>query len=203
MNIQRGFWAVLGLVVSCASSHGSMIEPIELQWRGADLGVAPSQAVSRAIAALTFSVQPCVDQRAVPSRIGTIEEDHSEVTTKTNVAAFCTQRLTQMLMNAGFRLEASPTAIVLSPELVEFNVTEGGKYHGDVRLRINVASPGRAVVSNFYVGQSKRWGRSHSVENLNEALSNAFSSAVERFLKDDEGFGKAIEAPSSNTTTEL
>jgi hypothetical protein len=41
---------------------------------------------------------------------------------------------------------------------------------------------------------SRPWGRSHSADNYNEALSNAFADVVHNLMQDDS-FGKALAGP--------
>ena len=114
------------------------------------------------------------------------------MTVTNDVSAFCTERLLKLLTESGFRIGSAPDAVVITPELLSFNVVEDNLYQGDVRLRMNITVPGSAPLSALYTGTSKRFGRSQSADNYNEALSNAFAGAVAKFVKDDAVFGKSM-----------
>ncbi len=193
-------WVFAFAVVSagCATSRSSAVAPFALEWRGVDSAPTPSPLVGGALGKRTFNLQPCVDARAqqAPSVVGKVEETNSDVVVNGNVIAFCTDRLMKLLTESGFRLAATPDAVMLTPELVAFNVVEGNTYAGDARLRMNVAVPGGTTVAGLYAGTSKRFVRSQSPDNYNEALSNAFAGAVEKFVRDEEVFGKAIAPPA-------
>ena len=190
MTTHRLAW-VLTVVVSACASGPRAVEPFELQYRGAG-SPAPSELISRVASQRTFALLACVDTRPSPAVVGIVEETQAELQVRTNVAEFCAKRLTTMLGAAGLQLSASPDTITIAPEIVAFNVNEGGVYRGDVRLRMTITAPGKAPFTALYIGGSKRWGRSQNVENYNETLSNAFESAVSKMLHDDEGFGLAI-----------
>ena len=186
--------AMLAVSSACATSHKAP-EPFNLEWRGAGSPPLPSALMAQVVSQHTFALQPCVDARSVPASVGVIEETQVDLKVRNNVGEFCSQRLALPLTQAGFQLASTADAISLTPELVAFSVIEGSVYRGDVRIRLTATPPGKPAFSTLYAGSSKRWGKSESIENYNETLSNAFSSAVTKLVTDDEGLGQAIGAP--------
>jgi hypothetical protein len=84
-------------------------------------------------------------------------------------------------------------------EILDLQVIEGGFFNGQARIRFDLDIGGRSVWEATLEGKSKRWGRSNSPENYNEALSNAFNEVV-RQLVQDESFGKALSGASEGRT---
>ena len=179
-------------VSSCATAHRSGGEPFDLEWRGAGSPPLPSELMAQVATKHTFALLPCVDARTMPASVGVIEETQIDLQVRTNVAEFCSQRLALLLTQAGFQLANTPDAITLAPELIAFSVIEGSVYRGDVRFRVTATPPGKAPFATLYAGQSKRWGKSQSIENYNETLSNAFAAAVTKLVTDDAGLAQAI-----------
>lgn len=185
---------------------GSLPEPFPLHWQGVDTMPAPSDRVRAAISRKTFRIEPTVDRRGDPSKVGFDEDSHYAYRTTTNVAAFCSDRIKDMVATAGFKL-VEQGDYVLQSEIAELNVAEGGLFNGDVRITFRVFTPGKPAFESVYEGKSKRWGRSHSTENINEAISNALASATEKFLRDElladalEGKGGAEPIAAASAAT--
>ncbi len=186
--------AMLAVSAACATSHKSP-EPFDLEWRGAGSPPLPSALMARVASQHTFALQPCVDARSMPASVGVIEETQVDLKVRNNVGEFCSHRLALLLTQAGFQLASTPDAIPLAPELVAFSVIEGNIYRGDVRIRLTATPPGKPAFSTLYAGTSKRFGRSQSIENYNETLSNAFAAAVTKMVTDDDGLGQVIGTP--------
>ncbi len=180
------------LVTGCGSS---LPEPFALDWQGVDSAPSPSDRVSAALVHKTFRIEPSIDRRSDASKIGVDQDSSYQYRTTSNVAAFCSDRIKDMLTSAGFKLVEQADLIIQS-EIVEYNVAEAGLFNGEVRVRFRVFSPGKPAFEALYEGKSKRWGRSHSPTNINEALSNALASATEKFLRDD-AFADALEGKSA------
>ena len=173
-----------------AACGGRQIQNLPLTWRGVNDLPAPSASVAQsfATAPIAFGLR---DVRPDPSAVGTYEDNGFVVRTSDNVAEFCAARMGEMLARAGARLHEAPVTI-LEAELVEYRVVEGGTFNGLVRIRAIVRHDGgNAAWSKTYVGKSRRWGRSHSPENFNEALSNALADAATQLVGDDE-FAQAL-----------
>lgn len=172
---------VLLVVAACG---GAQIHNLPLQWRGVDTGPAASTAVAQSFAAvpIAFALR---DTRPDPSAVGTYEDNGYVVRTSDNVAAYCSTQLGEMLAHAGARLNEAPRA-TLETELLEYRVVEGGTFHGIVRLRAIVRRPSGDAWAKIYEGSSKRWGRSHSPDNMNEALSNALADVATQLVHDED-----------------
>jgi hypothetical protein len=178
----------LGLA-SC--SHPGIVASFPLEWRGVDSGPTPSPAVMDGIRRHVFHVEPFVDIRPANSPIATIEDDPHTVQTPTDVAAFCTKQFSDLLTAAGAHMGDAPNAVDLHAEIMDFKVIEGGFFNGEARVHFSILSGGQSKWEGVYDGKSKRWGSSHSPDNYNEALSNAFADVVNNLIQ-DESFGKAL-----------
>lgn len=177
---------VILVTVACG---GGQISTLSLAWKAADTSVRPSPTTAQALQAvpLAFGLR---DTRADQTAVGTIEDDHLVVRTNDNVAQYASNRFGDILRNAGARLNDAPQAI-LETDLLEFRVDEGNTYKGLVRIRVTVRRQGLPDWSRNYEGTSSRWGRSHSPDNMNEALSNALHEATTHMLQDEQ-FGAAL-----------
>ena len=142
----------------------------------------PSVAQALATTPLSFGLR---DMRADPSAVGVDQDSGWIVRTSDNVGQYCTDRMGEMLVHAGARLSPSP-AVALETELIDYQVIEGGTFVGTVRIRTLVRRGAAEPWSKTYVGNSKRWGRTHSPENFNEALSNALADAAQQLMNDEE-----------------
>jgi hypothetical protein len=169
-------------VLSVACGSGPLTQ-LQLQWKGVDAAPRPSPPVAQALAGvpIAFGLR---DVRPDPTVVGSQEEDNTIVRTTDNVAQFASTRVGEMLRAAGARLDETPISVV-ETDLAEYKVVEGGKFNGVVALRVTVRRGGSPDWSKTYQGKSSRWGRSHSPDNFNEALSNALAEAVGFLLKDD------------------
>jgi uncharacterized lipoprotein YajG len=185
----------LAMFVGLAScSHPGVVAAFPLEWRGVDAAPTPSAAVVDGMRGHVFHVEPFVDKRPADSPIATIEEDTHTVQTPTDVAAFCTKQFTDLLTAAGARIGEGASAVDLRAEIMDFKVIEGGFYNGEARVHFSIQSGGQSKWEGVYDGKSKRWGRSHSPDNYNEALSNSFAEVVRNLIQDDS-FGKALAGP--------
>lgn len=172
-----------------AACGGGQISNLPLSWKAADTSVKPSPTTAEALqqVPLAFGLR---DTRADQTAVGSVEDDHYIVRTSDNVAQYASNRFGDILRNAGARLNDAPQAI-LETDLLEFRVDEGNTYKGLVRIRVTVRRQGMPDWSRNYEGKSSRWGRSHSPENMNEALSNALHEATTHMLQDEQ-FGAAV-----------
>jgi hypothetical protein len=183
---------LIALLVIAACGGGGNIQSLPLQWRGVDNLPRPSASVARAFAAalLTFGLR---DLRSDLSAVGTYEESGFVVRTTDNVGQYCTDRMGEMLVQAGARLNQRP-GTALDAELLDYGVVEGGTFAGTVQIRAIVRRGGGPAWSKTYVGTSKRWGRTHNPENFNEALSNALADATSQLVT-DEDFARSLADP--------
>jgi hypothetical protein len=181
--------ALAAIVASAGGAcGGGAIVNLPLTWRGGKLPSArPPVAGAFAAAPFTFGVR---DLRGDPSVVGMYESDGFVVRTTDNVAQYCSNRIGEMLSSAGARLNEAPVAVV-EAELLEFRVVEAGTFNGLMRLRVIVHRGSGEPWSTVYEGKARRWGRTHSPDNFNEALSIALTDVVHHMLADD-GFARAL-----------
>jgi hypothetical protein len=162
-----------------------------MEWKGGR-SPAASPPVAAAFAATPFALV-LRDARPDPSAVGRFEKDGFIVRTSDNIGQYCSQKLGQLLEQAGARLTETPQA-VLEAELLEFQVVEGGKFVGSARIRATVRPVQGQPWTQTYSGRASTWGRTHSPENFNKALSGAFADVTAAMLK-DPAFAHAL-APS-------
>jgi hypothetical protein len=178
--------AVVVLVAACGRGP---IYNLSLSWRGVDAVITPYPAVAQAFATVPigFGLR---DVRPDPTVVGLHEKNGFVVRTRDNVGQYCSDRFGDLLRQAGARLDEPPMAMV-EAELLEYRVDEGGTFKGLVRVRVIVRRPGSPDWVADYEGTSKRWGRTHSPDNFNEALSNGLAEVVTKLVRDD-GFARAL-----------
>jgi hypothetical protein len=173
--------------------------PFPLEWRGIENMPRPSSPVAEGLRKHEIQIDRFVDHRSDPAKIGVVQKVDEAVRTSSNVADFCTARFSEVLTRAGAHVSASGAPIVIKPELDVFEVIEGGMFNGEAVIRVTALDNGKVVYEGTHAGKSKRWGRSRSPENYNEALSNALLAATQKLLEDDL-FAKSLGAATSSTT---
>jgi hypothetical protein len=186
---------VLVCLLGACGQFAETPAPFPLEWRGIEANPRPSSPVAEALRKPTFQVDPCVDSRKEPTTIGVVQKDNSAVRTSSSVAEFCTQHVRDIFERAGAKVVPSGGSVILKPELLVFEVIEGGMFNGEAVLRVTAAKDGKTVYAGTHNGKSKRWGRSRNPINYNEALSNALFEATKKLLNDDL-FAKGLEGSS-------
>ncbi len=156
-----------------------------LRWQGtSDIAPDVKDDVREGLRRYSFRVAPVQDRRANPNVVGADMETGRQFTTTTNVAEYTTKFFESAFVFTGAKVVSSGETALITVELLEFDVAEGGMFNGVVRMNIHVTTPdGRTVWEGFAEGKSKRWGSSHSSENVNEALSSALKESMENWLK--------------------
>jgi hypothetical protein len=172
--------------------------PFPLEWRGVEASLRPPSLVAEGLRKHTLQIEKFVDHRPQPAKIGLVQQVNEVVRTSSDVGAFCTQRFGELLTGAGATVVTSGGTLTLKPELTVFEVIEGGMFNAEAVIRVSVIEGGKEIYAGTHTGKSKRWGRSRSPDNYNEALSNALFEATKKLL-DDEPLGKALggATPSS------
>jgi hypothetical protein len=159
------------------------ISNLPLEWRGVSGNPKPTQPVEDALAKIPVRLAPFADIRTDKKAVGWYEDDGYVVRTIDDVPTYVTSHVREMLGTAGAKLDdRAPTTI--AGTIMEFGCTEGGLFNGHVRMRVAVTRPDGSPWEKVYEGRSKRWGRSHNIENYNEALSNALSDATRSMIQD-------------------
>ena len=137
------------------------------------------------------------DQRENMNEIGRNTEKESKiklVTTKDNIAAWCTDRFKYVTREFGVNIsDASPT-IIIDGEIERFYVREQSTYKAEIVIRITAKTSVEGIIwEGLIKGNSSRWGKSYSADNYYEALGNAFIEAIYEWLKDDS-FVRAVKS---------
>lgn len=136
-----------------------------------------------------FKILPFTDTRSNPKEIArnTEEAEAKTVTTKDDVATWCTGRFISILQQYGITTTESDETVRVKSEILNFYVTEDSLYRASVGLRITVEdTSGKILWKGLASGTAKRFGRSYSMENYYEALSDAYVEAVNNFLGNPE-----------------
>lgn len=203
--------AASGLVLvplcSTAACGGSseLPAPFPLAWQGVESSPSLTERGRTAASGKSFHFERIVDRRADPNKIGVDEESNYQYRTTSNVSDFTTERVQQILGSSGLSLK-EPADFTVQGELVAFDVKEGDRFEGDVRVLFRVFKPGGPTFEQTYMGKASNHGRSHSPDNINEALSVAMLSVVSQFLHDElfasflEGKGGTAPAASAAPT---
>lgn len=183
--------AVLLAAVACAGTRKEHAG-VPLVWLA---GQENPVAQPLNLAAHRFKVLPFVDRRSDPSVIGVNVQDPAKplkVTTRDDVAVWARDRFVEVLRRQGFELVEAGETHTIQVEVQKFLVTEAGLFNGDVELTASVAKPGgQPLWRGAMAGRSKRFGRTYSLENYYEALTNAFEDAAKK-LGENPAFVAAL-----------
>jgi 3-oxoacyl-[acyl-carrier-protein] synthase-1 len=194
-------FVIASLALSGCFSHTGPLAPFPLEYRGVDSAPSSSTAVGAALGARTIRVEPLVDKRTQPTVVGVYEDEGTQVESSSNVSAFYTQQFEGIIQKATGKVVPSGQTTTIKGEILDLKVVEGGMYTGQARLHVQVVEKGAVVWDAVYEGTSKRWGKSHTAENYNEALSNSFTDAVRRLLNDDSGLANALNGGKPATSS--
>ena len=182
--MRRFHFALLLVPTLAACVHGSS-GPISLPLRwtatGEDMRILRAGKVE-VLRRHEVSVMPFTDARGGHDDVGVNLEHggHIEVTTPDDVVRFLSEQFAEVLRANGIKLAARSDADrLIRAEVQRFFVTESNVYEGSVILGVSVTDPaGRVLWSGVTEGRSKRWGRSMSPENYQEALTSASLEAM-------------------------
>ncbi|RJR14990.1 MAG: hypothetical protein C4581_13030 [Nitrospiraceae bacterium] len=134
-------------------------------------------------------ILPFTDKRENKNEIGrNFEHDiNMAVTTKDDVAAWCTDKFKTILGQYGLNIVESKEEVILKGEILQFYVIEKSTYKSDVGFKIIAESPSGTILwQGITGGRATRFGRSYSEDNYYEALSNAYLEAIQGLLESRE-----------------
>lgn len=196
------FVALLGSTLACGG--GELPPPFPLAWAGVEHTPSLTERGRTATSGKTFRFESVVDRRADKTRIGIDEDTSYQFHTTSNVSQFATEQVKKLLGDSGLPM-VEQGEYIIQAELNEYTVKEGNTFNGDVRVLFRVFKIGSPAFENTYVGKASKFGRSHSPDNINEALSAAMLSAVSQFLHDDAlasyfEKGQALAAPAPKSS---
>jgi hypothetical protein len=116
------------------------------------------------------------------------------VTTSSDVGAFITEHLKEVLRGAAINVVDGSGDVTLSGEVRQFFVTETNLYHGDLSLLVRLKNAqGKEIWSGVIVGGSERFGRSYKAENYYETISDMVINAAHNLLT-NSAFHEALKS---------
>lgn len=190
--MNKRLFAALAFLVGCATA--SKLENVPLVWHPEKQPQATAGAASSDFFKAKIKVAPMTDSRQDPALIGENKEKQParQVTTSDNVAEFVTAQFKMLLSSAGMTVVDSGETALIKGDVKQFFVTETDTYVGEVRLGIVVTDPaGKTLWQGQTSGSSNRVGRSYSLENYYQSLSDALSDATSHLLQ-DQAFETAV-----------
>jgi len=191
--MNKRLFLALAFLVGCAST-ATKLENVPLVWKPEKQPQASAGAASSDFFKAKVKVAPMTDSRQDAALIGENKEKMParQVTTSDNVAAFVTTQFKMLLASAGMTVVDSGENAVIKGDVKRFFVTETDTYVGEVRLGITVTDPaGKPLWQGQTSGTSNRVGRSYSLENYYQSLSDALSDATSHLLQ-DQAFETAV-----------
>ena len=191
--------AMLFLLVglgACAKDRETL-QNIPLDWRPtSSIGQADNLDLSR-ISGARIHIERLRDARREGRLIAENREEADKgrvlpVTTRDNVAEFCSEQLRVILGQLGMSVGRGGPS--LTGEVRRFFVTETDNYRGEVILQLALHNrQGRLLWSGTVTGYANRFGRSYKAENYYEVLSDALIHAAHNLVR-DRGFRRAVGA---------
>jgi hypothetical protein len=192
------FASFASVVVSAAAFAGGDLQNIPLKWTPtstfAEMGHVD---VNGPMASTKIHFEPLVDARQNPSLVAENREKPEkirQVTTSSDVAAFVSDHLKDILHGAGLNIVDGPADLTISGEVRQFFVTEVNTYGGEMSVLIHVKnSAGKELWTGAAAGDSTRWGRSYKADNYYETMSDMVLRAAYNLLSTPgfrDAFGK-------------
>jgi hypothetical protein len=185
----RSTLLMLSIALCCIAlpAHAKqLLHNIELDWRPTSKTVVGGG--KPALAGMTIQLGKFGDARANRSLIGENREEADEgtvlpVSTVTDVPAWVTQHLKEVLQRNGVTVVESGAAVVLDGDVQRFFVEETNNYRADIVLHLRVRDAGGAVLWETNLSaNAARFGRSYTKENYCEALSDSLVSLAHALL---------------------
>lgn len=183
--MKRGIYIAVSLLFvmmmsGCASKKMHLDVP--LKWTPTGEANAVNTAVSTS---QSYKIAAFTDARPNKKEIAkNIEDDKVKiVTTRDNVADWCRDRLKDAMGRHGLRVVEDQANVVVKGEVLQFYVVEDSVYKANVKIKLTAENAeGKALWEGEMSGEANRFGRSYSMENYYEALSDAYLGAVDDFI---------------------
>ncbi|MGH8217759.1 MAG: hypothetical protein ACREUT_04215 [Steroidobacteraceae bacterium] len=175
-------------LVACAARPP--LKNVSLQWTpSADASFGAVQASDH-----KFSFTAFRDVRQRPELIAENREKATPrlVTTKDDVGVFVATHMRQIFDRAGLTTLDSGGDLVITGDVRRFFVEETNTYKASVVLRIAVrTTTGRVLWEGNVSGAASTFGRSYSMENYDQVLSDSIVNATVT-LFNDQSFRSAV-----------
>lgn len=150
-----------------------------------------------------IAILPFADSRKDKGTLGENQEKDTPrlVTTPDPVPPFIRAHLFELMKEMGLPVteKAEEATVVLSGELLRFDVVEKETYQGEFRALVEVRAGDRPLWKGLVLGRATRFGRSYKLENYHETLSDSLINGVSRMLTDAAFLGAL--APKSPVAT--
>ncbi len=181
-----GFAATFGLALTAAD--GPTIST-PLVWKPTSTLAASTERINLTpFINQKIALLPLVDNRKDKGLLGENREKSVVrfVSTSDAVAPYISAKLLALMVESGLPIsdKVEGANIVISAELLRFNVIEKDTYEGELRAMLQVRSGEKLVWKGLAVGRTTRFGRSYKLENYHEVLSDCIVEAVSRLLSD-------------------
>lgn len=177
--------AALSIVALGACAARPPLQNVSLQWTpSADAGIGVVQTSRH-----KFSFDTFKDVRQQPELIAENREKAipRPVTTRDDVGAFVATHMRQLFDRGGLTTVDGGGDVVVSGEVRQFFVEETDTYKASVVLHVTVRnSTGTTLWEGQVSGSSSTFGRSYSMENYNQVLSDSIVDASATLLKDPD-----------------
>jgi len=188
---------VTSIVVAAGCQRPAMVH-VPMQYR--PTGSMETGAISGGLPAGQSLAVTVTDSRTDRTAIGTnVEKEGAAVPVyaEGNPDRFVREAVSRELGNVGLTVASDPSQAKrdLHIDLRRFWTEESSLYHGTVTANVELRSAsGKVLWQGLTSGTSKRFGRSLSPENYQEAFSDATMNMVENLLKNGD-FLTALRAP--------
>jgi hypothetical protein len=181
-----------------AFSSPKLLQNVPLKW-------TPTQAlaemgpidVSGPLLAMKVHIDGFIDTRQDPATIAENRENAGKflpVTTSSDVAAFITEHLKEILRGAAINVVEDSGDVSLSGDVRQFFVTETNLYRGELSLLVRLKNAqGKEIWSGVIVGGAEHFGRSYKVENYYETMSDTVLNAAHNLLT-NAAFHEALKS---------
>lgn len=193
MRIAVRYYLLAALTICGCAPH--LHTNVPLVWKPTNDVYSTTTENLAPLYARKIQVASFINRTDTKEEIGKYIEDgaNKPVTTSENIAGWSTDRFKKMLIQYGVSPVENNADVVLQGEILHFYVTEDKTYKGNVGLKITALSSSGAVLwQGVTTGSAKRFGRSYSLENYYEVLSDSYSEAVHNLLK-NASFIQAIK----------
>ncbi|MFZ3229487.1 MAG: hypothetical protein WA160_04730 [Pseudobdellovibrio sp.] len=183
---------VLTFFVSSAFAAKKPLDNIELKFKAT---TGPSELIATKLGLLSakVSIDKFKDSRTVnpKNKIGENKEHEEKgiilpVTTSSDISAFVTENFMDTLKQTGLEIVQTNSNFVLTGEITDYFVTEINTYQGNLTVRMTLSKDGKVIWKSTITGTNKRFGRSYSLENYLETLSDTIVEFTTGLAKDPE-----------------
>lgn len=170
---------VAGLAASVAGAQKSLGVP--LKWTPTARDNQPSSVLDITGGLLTVRFDPVADNRDKGRHIGQNTEGKRPVAiyTNSNVGAFLDHWITDRMRGLGLTITQDNPERVVTLELIELWAIESSNYQCAIRVKVQVLTPdGKEIWAGLVAGNGQNRGRSLSIVNYQETISNAILDLI-------------------------